>query len=368
MPIEFRCPTCDQQLRVPDAAAGKNAKCPKCQAIVSVPGASSPPPLTPPASTPPQKPFEAPPSRDAFSTPTGGSFGAAPSSNPFGQSPGASPFGGGAGGGGGGNPFGAGASNPFASEPKGPTISSNPYASPTAYPEPGRPLNAQGIGHQVVEIGDIMNHSMTVWQNNLGLLAGTTFVVFIIGQAIAQGSSVVQFALMSNKMEELAIVLAFITQFVSIAAGVFLGIGQVQISLKLARYQRAEFGDLFKGGSRFLPTLGITLLISLGLVAGCVVLVGGIVLLLFFWPAYYLVIDEKCGVFDSFGVAAKITEQNKLTSFIMWLLSIGIVILGFLACFIGMFFAAPLVSLLNVTAYLMMSGQIPVKQQYVGQA
>src|SRR5687768_7567571 len=37
MPIEFRCTSCQQNLRVPDATSGRNAKCPKCGAILVVP-------------------------------------------------------------------------------------------------------------------------------------------------------------------------------------------------------------------------------------------------------------------------------------------------------------------------------------------
>lgn len=40
MTIEFRCGQCNQLLRVPDNSAGKNARCPKCQALMQVPAAS----------------------------------------------------------------------------------------------------------------------------------------------------------------------------------------------------------------------------------------------------------------------------------------------------------------------------------------
>lgn len=51
MPIEFHCPTCGQMLRVPDTAAGKQAKCPGCQQINQVPtdSTSSVSPTPPPA-------------------------------------------------------------------------------------------------------------------------------------------------------------------------------------------------------------------------------------------------------------------------------------------------------------------------------
>lgn len=40
MTIEFRCSQCNQLLRVPEGAAGKNARCPKCQALMVVPAAA----------------------------------------------------------------------------------------------------------------------------------------------------------------------------------------------------------------------------------------------------------------------------------------------------------------------------------------
>ena len=47
MPIEFHCPECNQFLRTPDGTEGKNAKCPKCGALVMVPVAAAPPPPAP---------------------------------------------------------------------------------------------------------------------------------------------------------------------------------------------------------------------------------------------------------------------------------------------------------------------------------
>src|SRR5262245_30094432 len=72
MPIEFPCPTCHQQVRTPDAAAGKKGKCPNCGTIVIIPApvVALPPaspipkhqPKTPPEHKPPEsKPFESRP-------------------------------------------------------------------------------------------------------------------------------------------------------------------------------------------------------------------------------------------------------------------------------------------------------------------
>jgi len=44
MPIEFQCPYCTASIRVPDQAAGKQGKCPKCETRLIVPKLAAPPP------------------------------------------------------------------------------------------------------------------------------------------------------------------------------------------------------------------------------------------------------------------------------------------------------------------------------------
>ncbi len=45
MPIDFSCNHCGKKLRVPDDFAGKKAKCPQCQEVVSIPAADAPDPF-----------------------------------------------------------------------------------------------------------------------------------------------------------------------------------------------------------------------------------------------------------------------------------------------------------------------------------
>jgi hypothetical protein len=141
---------------------------------------------------------------------------------------------------------------------------------------------------------------------------------------------------------------------------IFLGIGQAQISLKVARGQHAEFPELFQGGPRFLPVLGGSILFGLAVFAGfALCIVPGIMLCLMFWPFYYVLVEGRTQIMDSFTMAREITRGNALTTFVLWLCSAGIMILGFLALCVGIFLAAPLVSVIWATAYLMMSGQLP---------
>lgn len=329
MPIELRCPGCSQQLRVPDDAAGKTAKCPKCAALVQIPGAAAPPPPPPPST--PEWSF--------------GAEAAKPAASPFGA-----------------------AGNPYSTEPgkgydSGPV---NPYASPQTLPD--KPLAGfpptGTLGHQVVSIEDVLNYALKVWQANLGLLVGVTFTVIAINSVLNAILSGIQGVIEQQGEMELAIAVVIIGNLVLNVIQMFLGIGQAQICLKLARRQPAQFSDLFNGGSRFLPVLGGSILAGVALIVGfALCFVPGVILLLYFWPFYYLVVDEKARVLDSFTMAGRITEGNRLTTFLIWLLSVGISLLGVLALCVGLLFALPLISLLWATAYLMMSAQLPTQPE-----
>jgi hypothetical protein len=109
MPIEFRCTQCGQMLRVPDDSSGKAARCPKCQALMTVPAAEGAVPLAggalpsatepfggsmPPATPqPPPKPTSDAadavygayaPNLNPYASPAGGyAYGPAGASTPF---------------------------------------------------------------------------------------------------------------------------------------------------------------------------------------------------------------------------------------------------------------------------------------------
>ena len=129
MTIEFRCSQCNQLLRVPETSAGKNARCPKCSALMQVPAGGSISGAVPP---PPPMPTLPPMPGGAETLP---SFGPPPPP----ASGGSNPFsfldaGGGASAGGTAlppppkNPFGDGGSSPYGGVGM---PSSNPYASPS---------------------------------------------------------------------------------------------------------------------------------------------------------------------------------------------------------------------------------------------
>jgi uncharacterized membrane protein len=306
MPIVFNCPGCQQQLRVADSAAGKKAKCPQCNTVVAVPAAS-----------PPANPFQPTPAD--------------------GPPPGALP--------------------PV--QPGGPV---NPYVSPiTGGERQYDPFAAPGgkIGHRPLDVGEVVSFAWQVWKDNLGLLVGGFLVLAIINIGVSAPFGIMRASLERQREMESALAVGFLGNVISQIVGIYLGIGFSQMCLCMARGQRADFAQIFGGGSRFLPVLGVSILLGLAIMAGTMAcIVPGILLALMWWPAYYLVVDKKAGVFEAFSVASQITKNNWGAAFALWFVSFGIALLGLLALCVGILFAAPLVTMIWICAYLLMSDQI----------
>jgi hypothetical protein len=297
MAIEFACPGCQKALRVADEFAGRNAKCPNCETVVQVPAAAEP-------SAEPLQP----------AVPPAAAGGAA-----------------------------------------------NPYMSPTVDSDqpPGYDVQTGELRNQPVTANAVINYAWQVWKDNMGLLVGVVFFLAVINWVMAFVLGIMQGLFEQNNQQGAAITLAVLGNLSAQLLQLYLGIGQTQITLKAARRQPVQFADLFQGGPRFLPVLGVGVLAMLALMAGfALCIVPGVILALMFWPFYWIVVDDKAPALESFSVARMITSENLGTTSLLWLTSVGFIILGLLALCVGIFFAAALVSMMWSTAYLMMSGQI----------
>ncbi|MHB0960617.1 MAG: hypothetical protein ACYC6N_13145 [Pirellulaceae bacterium] len=312
MSIEFPCSGCGQTLRVGDDAAGKRAKCPKCQSVVSIPSDSM--------------------------------FASSPSPQPADEE--------------------RLTDLPFVGE------TTNPYTAPwppkeELYPKPGAsPFGDGQIRNVPVDLTSIMNYAVEIWKEHLGLLVGVTVVIMCIDWAVIIGTETMLGVLRRAGQREAVALMVALSTVGRIVLDTFLSIGYWQMTFKMARRQRVEFADLFNGGPLLLPTLGVYILFGLAVGAGALLcIVPGIVVLLLWWPCYFLVIDQKSTVMESFGVAREITANNVGTTVLLWLVSLGIGLLGLLACCVGVIVAGPLTAMLFSVAYLMMSGQIPLNRQ-----
>jgi len=240
----------------------------------------------------------------------------------------------------------------------------NPYASPSFSTE--SPISPFQIGNGEIrnvkaEIGDIFNYALKVWKENFGILIGATLIVFglAFGLAFFQGFVESMLKGIDQRPTAASTIFSLIFGILSNVFQAFVGIGNLYLMLALLRRQPASIDMLFGGGERLLPTIGVSIFLGLAITVGFLLLIiPGIIVMLFYWPSYYLVIDRRMPVMRSFAVARTITKGNEITAFVMGLLALAIFVVGVLALCVGIVAAQPLALLMFACAYLMMSGQI----------
>ena len=319
MPIEFRCAKCSRLLRTPDDSAGKQAKCPECGEVTTIPAGSDPP--TPPAGGP------------------------------------ASPFG----------PASAGQSPFDAGAPVGPSAADqNPYRSPVDFSPPATGYRASTgqIYPTQIDLGDVLSRTWTVFKDRLGICLGAFFLAFfvnlLVGQLLTQGAAVIG-AL--SKEEGVMIALGVLANLAAQAFSLWIAIGQAMVFLHIARGEPVELGELFAGGPYLLRAIGASILFFFGFLVGIILLiVPGIIFALMFSQFFYLIIDRNLGVVESLEVSRQVTSGNKLTLFALGFVVLGLMLVAILPCGLGLIILWPFVSLLWPVTYLSMTGQPTAEQ------
>jgi hypothetical protein len=320
MAIEFRCTQCDRLLRTGEGTAGKQAKCPECGAIVTVPDAGAAPP------------GEAPP------PPPGATSG---------------------------SPFIPSGPKPVAFDPE------NPYAAPAEYaPAAGGYVPPPGaFAPAIIDFSDVFSRTWAIFKVQWGMCLVVLIIVWAISFAV---NMVVWFGVqiigMAAHDQAVAVMFSLLGEVISTLFGIWIGIGQALYFLKVARGQRAEVSDIFAGGPYFLSVLGATILFALIYLVGLVLcIVPGVIFALMFSQYYYLILDRNVGIMDSLGISKEITTGNKLTLFAIGVVSVLLAFAGLLACCVGLLAVVPFLSLLAPVTYLAMTGQRTADQMLLGQ-
>ncbi|NND96962.1 MAG: hypothetical protein HKN47_06500 [Pirellulaceae bacterium] len=239
----------------------------------------------------------------------------------------------------------------------GPTPT-NPYSSPVETPGV-QPLafSSGEIQHQVFEPGNCVSVAWRLFNRNPGVLIGAAAVILGTNVLFGVVSSVLQGAT-GDPQSPAAMLMGSLVSLSGNVVQAFLTIGMIRLCLAIARGQQAEFGMVFSGGPYFWRYLGASILFGIGVFVGMLLLlIPGIYVAITYWPALMLVVDRKCGVFESFEIAGGLAKGNRINSLILGVLAFAINILGLLMCFVGLLATLPIVHLMGVVAYLSMTGQ-----------
>lgn len=342
--IEFRCPTCGRKLKTGEDKAGLAAQCPQCGTAVTVPEASTVPPeegLAPPGSVGEASPApQAVPSAGQVVCPMCGA--------------------------------------------------ANDAAAPRCY-ACGEDLFGRAVVGRIPPRGfrDVWRAAWDKWTENFGLNVAATLIAAVMWVAAYVGFVVVMvvfgagFAAANANAEETFLMVTVVgaTYLALFVVYALLLTGLAAFALEQTRTYEPGFGPIFRAAGKLGPALLGTFVTSLGLTVamlpGIAVYMGGFfmiqnqnmmgmllafvgygVMLLgwgagwtFFWPVHYLIADRPGAWLSPVADGVRLATANLKLSLLMGLTHAGLLVAGFLTCYIGLLFTMPLSFLLFAVAY-----------------
>jgi GYF domain 2 len=249
---------------------------------------------------------------------------------------------------------------------------SNPYAAPeTSWTDDiSRPVPAGEAlleivpGSEPMDIGGCAKRAFELTSRNFGMILLVLIVYIAVTFAVESVLSLLLIGASGDltavpKPEELSNpemsgmfvalgVKTVLTQVIS----VFLSLGATRIGLNLVSGKEINVGMLFGGGKKLLPALGATVLFALATIVGfALLIVPGIYLATRYGLFLTAMVDRDLGVIDSLKYSSSITTNNRLNLFLLSMLGIVIMLAGFLALCVGLFFAIPMMWLSWLVAY-----------------
>ena len=343
------CPSCGRMLALPNAALGKQAKCPACATQFAANGPPENHPHNPDyTATGPIDPLANPPTPNPTTMPVG-------TSNPHTQSTGPVP------------------QSPVAS-------ATNPYAPLDGVePEKVGPVQIRSVGFE-----EVWADAWEITKANFGVLIGITAIMM----GVSIGMSIIQQILgaIAGAIDpNLGMVAMLVLMPISFFVNAYVTVGMAGGCLAVARNEASPLQRLFApigGVGKYIGMMAAVfggLLVVGGLIGGILVvilsLVGagapeiGIILgvVIFFvfamligfvmWPIAYLCADNRIGFRESFSLCLSITSNNVLTVFLLVVIGAALGIFGVLMCYVGIILTMPLATMLFTIAYLRITGQ-----------
>jgi len=317
MAIEFRCTQCDKLLRTGADTAGKQAKCPECGAVMSVPM----PDAGPVAPSQPMGGFEA-------------------------------------------------AASPFASAPAPVAPDSmNPYQSPAGLgPEPTAFAPAGEIRPTRIDFSETLSRTWAVFTDRWVQVLGGLFLAGLVSLPIYVAFQVVNiFVVPQIQDPAVGISVMVLAQIVFQVYMFWITIGVQMFALGVVRGEQPRYGLIFAGGRFLLSIVLCGILTQIIVMLGFILLIiPGFIFAMMLIQAQLLIIDRNLGVIDAMSTSRDVMVGNKLTVFALFLVT-GIIglLLALITCGLGYFAVGPYVMILSIVIYLGVTGQPTMADRYM---
>lgn len=234
----------------------------------------------------------------------------------------------------------------------------NPYAAPQ-FPGDGPPPGALSGGPgQPWTPSEVMGIGWNIFKEHWVVLFFAPLIAGFIQQIPSQMAQVAVTAAQLHPESTEALLITAIATILGSVLQIFFTVGETRLYLQAARGETPQFGVVFSGMDRFLPVFGTSILVGLAVILGLLALiVPGIILSYGLYFAVYVCVDERRGPVESITRSWAITDGHKANLFVLMLLAIPVLLVGLLACCVGVVAAASVVSVATAIVYLRITGQ-----------
>lgn len=326
------CPSCNRDLELPSDAMGRMAKCPACDATFQIGQTTQPTP----------EPVLA----------------------------------------------------PVTASVETPNSTANPYQSASSVAEPLLKAGPLDIAQKTIE--EITAPVLPIFAERWVPLILSPLIVAAVSVFVIGVPTVVLIAI-AGTVHEAAILVVFpLIILFSVLFSCYSTVGLTRVALATARDEISPLSQLlppfsivmrFTGGVLLLTmAMGAVTMVSLLIVVGIANTAGGetiatllgilgfiVAMVAMFamqwllWPWVFVVSDNKGTALGAFGQSYKISDANRMTSFMLLVASIVLSMIGAALCSIGQLVTTPITVLMYAVAYLMLTNQ-PVADPRVGKS
>lgn len=201
-------------------------------------------------------------------------------------------------------------------------------------------------------INDLKEQALATLRGKWGSFVGLTFL-FLLLMGFATGATQFGEIFTGSSFSTLAIIMTGSGFLLTILA-IPLQVGYSIAHLNFSRQDLpADIGDLFSGYRNFGHVLGVMLLGTLVVIAGCcLLLIPGIILAFAYAMVPFILYDHpELTVTETLQMSREMMKGHKMELFLLYLSFIGWLFLCFLTFFVGYLWLAPYVQMTEVKFY-----------------
>lgn len=235
----------------------------------------------------------------------------------------------------------------------------NPYAAPSADLGASSPSTVAEDGPRDWTVGSALGVGWNAVKKNPIPLVGGFFLVAVLQWAVQAGLQYVMLGGSAQTQDPFAALGAMgVLLPVLMVFSIYLMIGEFRVALAAARGQDVEIPMFFSGYDRLLPGILLSIIVYAGTAIGFLLLIiPGIILSLGWSMCFVTLADTDMSTGDMLADSWEATKGQKGRIFLFGLASAGIILLGMLALYVGIFVALPVVMVGFAEVYMCVTGR-----------